>query len=579
MRRAGWISGAVLAALAACSYELGGEGDVAVLDASVTGPNAESQDTASPKEAPAVDAGGDGGAEELIVDEFDDPALVDDTKSVGYVVAGGALAMKSSIERGTGADGACVVTGTIDLTATTCVGRPGPDVIIYAASQPIAAQADTISIGGMTAGLAAGDEIVILDMQGPTAGRAEFRRVASVTSVGLSTTTPLSFPHGAADRPAVQRVPNYASFAIAGGGRVVAPAWDGTRGGALVVRVRDAATIAGALDASGAGYRGGARPGNNTNADGFVGESALPGFGSLRTAAPNGGGGGAGRGDPCGGRGVGAGGGGHGTVGGTGGDVACGGQGGAVFGGADRLSLGGGGGSGGNDNTLGNNPVGGAGGRGGGAIFLEADTVTFTGLVLANGTAGQGDAPPCPGTSSSTAMCWDFSGPGGGGAGGAIWLRGTTVHAGSALVRASGGSAGIGVGNNGGVGGAGRVTIAAETLTGTTVPTATIGGVYPAASTVVSKDLLLGRKAVQALVSLAVDVAHRPSATKVKVSVSTDGTSWYGAMPPNADTLEDGTTTVPLDVPVGASLFYQLRFEGDQHATARVERVRVIVRR
>ena len=63
------------------------------------------------------------------------------------------------------------------------------------------------------------------------------------------------------------------------------------------------------------------------------------------------------------------------------------------------LELGAGGGSGGNAHKLVKNPIGGKGGSGGGGIHLDARyTLEVTGIVSANGEAGQGDTAPRYGT-------------------------------------------------------------------------------------------------------------------------------------------------------------------------------------
>jgi hypothetical protein len=135
-----------------------------------------------------------------------------------------------------------------------------------------------------------------------------------------------------------------------------------------------------------------------------------------------------------------------------------------------KLFFGSGGGSGGNDNVLTDNPQGGLGGGGGGILVIKASTITVTGNLSSRGTIGQGDAAAgCFG--SSTTNCWDYSGPGGGGAGGSIYLSGGQLAVGTSLVTAVAGGGGFGGSSNGGAGGVGRIALRyATSITGTSTP-------------------------------------------------------------------------------------------------------------
>ena len=107
-----------------------------------------------------------------------------------------------------------------------------------------------------------------------------------------------------------------------------------------------------------------------------------------------------------------------------------------------QLFFGSGGGSGGTDNVLFDNPHGGFGGSGGGIVYImSAGAVTGAGTISSRGVAGEGDLPAVDCGGSSTTQCWDFSGPGGGGAGGAVLVTGMSF---SSTADASGGAAGHG---------------------------------------------------------------------------------------------------------------------------------------
>ena len=70
----------------------------------------------------------------------------------------------------------------------------------------------------------------------------------------------------------------------------------------------------------------------------------------------------------------------------------------------------------------------------------------------------------------STTNCWDWSGPGGGGAGGSIFLRGLVVDIGIIPVTATPGRGGYGSTGCGGDGGMGRIRIDSHILNGNTNP-------------------------------------------------------------------------------------------------------------
>jgi hypothetical protein len=244
------------------------------------------------------------------------------------------------------------------------------------------------------------------------------------------------------------------------------------------MRSSGAVTIAGSISLDGLGYRGGARP-TATFQAGFEGES-YGGQGTGVRAALLGAGGG-GLGDACATYGVGGGGAGYGTAGlngvGVGGTATtCVGVGGAVYGNSSltKLFFGSGAGSGGNDNVLTDNPMGGLGGSGGGILVIKASSITVTGNLSSRGTAGQGDATAgCSG--SSTTNCWDFSGPGGGGAGGSIYLSGDQLAVGTSLTTAVAGGGGLGGESNGGTGGVGRIALRYVTsIAGASTPAADV---------------------------------------------------------------------------------------------------------
>jgi hypothetical protein len=204
---------------------------------------------------------------------------------------------------------------------------------------------------------------------------------------------------------------------------------------------------------SGLGYRGGAQT-PVSRADGSQGET-YTGFGSA-AFTPNRGGGGGGRGEACASYGTSAGGGGH-RLAGNNGTASCSGEGGLAYGEAAlaRATFGSGGGSGGMDDGTIDNPPGGRGGYGGGFVGVSVNTLAGGGLIEADGSEGQGDvSATCNG--SSIIDCWDFSGPGGGGAGGSVYVyRLVNNFSGGAF--ANGGDGGDGADATAGDGGNGAL--------------------------------------------------------------------------------------------------------------------------
>jgi hypothetical protein len=376
----------------------------------------------------------------------------------------------------------------------------GGDAVAY---RVVAAEAKKLSLDIAPARgcLGAGDEVLLISVQGAvggldTVGNYELLRVSEVRGrdVYLQAEKQLYYgdaansDHGlgaaSSQHVFLQRVPNYQSVNVATGATLVGAPWDGSLGGVLAFRAAGRVSVSGSISMAGRGFRG-KETLNSPNNSGVQGEGlAGPGV-ALPTS--NSGGGGGGPGDDtsaarCGNKyGVGGGGGGHATAG-TAGTNPCAGEGGATYGSESgkKLLMGAAGGSGGADDYVTDNPPPGLGGSGGGIIIVLANALTVTGTITANGQVGVGDT-------SSTAcldicqmhqcatldMCYDFSGPGGGGAGGSIYLQADTLDLGNASVTARGGLGGKGdaVGNmesiggagDGGNGGAGRVFLQAAT--------------------------------------------------------------------------------------------------------------------
>ncbi len=289
--------------------------------------------------------------------------------------------------------------------------------------------------------LEVGDEVLLIHLQGSqkdsaSVGRHELLRVAAVDANAVGFVAAYTGDYGPADDQgelsldavvSLQRVPSYSRLLVEDGAALSAQSWSGAGGGVLALRVLGDAVIDGTISMSERGFRGGPEVGEALG-HGIAGES-IAGLGTASTA-PNLGGGGGGLGDQtrsgCVQDGNAGGGGAH-LQNGADATVLdlCDGEGRGLGGLAyvqeGRLFLGSGGGSGGLDNIAYDNPPGGAGGNGGGIIWILAQSVSGTGRIESTGGDGAGDPleVECL-LGGSTTDCYDHSGPGGGGAGGAI---------------------------------------------------------------------------------------------------------------------------------------------------------------
>jgi len=364
------------------------------------------------------------------------------------------------------------VQGDLDLSEHLSELRScadGGDLVAYAVTET---SGDRVSLAPAPAKgcLSAGDEVLVLVMQAAAAdassvGEHALLRVREVVGDQVAFVAPPTFDWSAlvtdeSTRIVLQRVPGYQRLTVAVGATLTAPAWNGTTGGVLALRVSGDVVIDGTVDLSGKGYRGGAER-LEVLQSGLQGESiAGPG---IESQLANFGGGGGGLGDQttdgCVQDGNAGGGGGQAEAGQPSSaldlcDGAGRGEGGLAVAATGRLLLGSGGGSGGVDNVRVDNPPGAAGGAGGGIVWILGQSISGGGAILARGDDGFGDEPglECE-AGFSTETCFDHSGPGGGGAGGTVLLEAALVDV--ATVSVAGGAGGNGFDTAGGNGGDG----------------------------------------------------------------------------------------------------------------------------
>ncbi|MCB9758551.1 MAG: hypothetical protein H6739_01800 [Alphaproteobacteria bacterium] len=244
---------------------------------------------------------------------------------------------------------------------------------------------------------------------------------------------------------ALFRVPQFTDVDVSTGVTLTAGAWDGACGGVLAFTATGTVTVDGALSADALGYSGGIQN-NSHNSTGESGES-YAGTGAKSNLNNLGGGGGGGNpGSSCGNCEGTGGGGGHGDVGEHGDQsnptVGDGGDGGIAYGDSTfaALTLGSGGGAGALDDPT-EQGIGGHGGAGGGAVVIRASELVVNGTLSARGEDGEigcAEFSDWCGTANSGSSPSEAE-PGGGGAGGAVYLIADTLTAGAGAVLAGGG--------------------------------------------------------------------------------------------------------------------------------------------
>ena len=151
----------------------------------------------------------------------------------------------------TGADGDKVITDTVYI-----------DTARYAITESLASGNVTLPFSDGV-NIEAGDEILIINMQGNDAGVYETAVVSDKTTSVLTLTAGLTHSYdGTTDKVMVQRVPNYSDVRVEDGGTLTAHAWDGETGGVIFLRaVTVTVESGGTISADGLGYGYGQGPG------------------------------------------------------------------------------------------------------------------------------------------------------------------------------------------------------------------------------------------------------------------------------------------------------------------------------
>jgi hypothetical protein len=370
----------------------------------------------------------------------------------------GSNSMKVSVNNyGAGTDGSCTVSASLNINTASCVGRSDADAINFSVTADTSAGGTAITVSSTPTGLAVGDEILIINLQGTAGdnsnvGKYETQLIKSIDTNTLTLFNTLTNAYdGTTQKIMVQRVPQYSSLTVDSTYTLTADTWDGTKNGILFFRVQGTLTNNGIISMNSNGFRGGT---TTLYAESVAGRA-------TSGTAGGGGGGGAGRGYS------GSGGGGGSPSGGSG----------SISGGAGGYSAGGGGGGGGD----GSGPPGGGGSvGGGGGGYYNPPTVYAGSSGSGSGGGGGGSAAGGGGggakaytsytnTSPSGLATIKFGGGaanGGGGGGGGNGLAGAGVggsggYGGNSI--GTGGSYALGAGNcaqlacsSGGSGGSGN---------------------------------------------------------------------------------------------------------------------------
>jgi hypothetical protein len=315
---------------------------------------------------------------------------------------------KSGLDIGDGSDGA------VTYSADTTVNDDSQTYFGIEAVSSTAANGQATVPVASTTNFAAGDEVLIIQMQGEGAGSYEFRDIDSVstnTSVTFTESLVHAYTEDSTSSAQLVEVPQFTDVTINTAANISPASWNGTIGGILVFRATGVVTCNTSdfcMMADGDGFRGGtsseagsAQQGEGVGVQANSTSRNFNGPGGGGRAATGGGGGGGGSFIAAAG----------GTTAGSG----IGGGGGRAITPFDfsRLYLGAGGGGGGDDSDIAGTQ-GGTGGNGGGIILVEANQVIVVGANNDGITALGADA---------TAGSANDGGGGGGGGGGLIWLR------------------------------------------------------------------------------------------------------------------------------------------------------------
>jgi hypothetical protein len=322
---------------------------------------------------------------------------------------------------GTGADGALTINSATNC-ATTLACVP------YSVNVNSSSGQVTLSLESTT-GLSVGDEILIMQMTGDSAGAYEFKTISSKTSTSVNLTESLSntYIFNSTSKAQAVRVAQYTTVLI--NSTLTTVGWNGTVGGIIPFRATILVNVTsnGRINVTGLGFAGGTGGSGGSAGGGHLTTPTTGGPGSNGT------------------NGQGPGAGGRGNTGGASGSVGQTNDGG-------QTGSGGSGGAGGIGSTGSGGSYGGLGANGT-ATSTSGGTGQST-ATKAGGSGGAGSAVaanPVNSTYGSSDLSTLFLGSGGGGGAGGTGGYGAVGNPSAGIVGGNGGAGGTG--GNGGSGG------------------------------------------------------------------------------------------------------------------------------
>ncbi|HYO19486.1 MAG TPA: SpvB/TcaC N-terminal domain-containing protein, partial [Dermatophilaceae bacterium] len=153
---------------------------------------------------------------------------------------------------GTGGDGPLTVASGQTIT----LGDPASALAASAV-----AGSSSISLAS-AAGFSVGQEVLLIQMTGPSAGVYETRTISWISGGTLTLSTVLAhdFSSGGSSKTQAIRIRHYTTVTVASGGVLTASPWNGSIGGVLFFRATGAVTVAagGTMTVAGRGFAGGA---------------------------------------------------------------------------------------------------------------------------------------------------------------------------------------------------------------------------------------------------------------------------------------------------------------------------------
>jgi len=357
--------------------------------------------------------------------------------------------------------------GDLSVSATTVLGGPASKVPGFKLMSIVGSR---LTVATAPSGLAAGDEILIINLRGTDADSTSvgnwetaFVKATQPDVQAIVLESPLRRAYGVGNSNTdlsgqivlIQRVPHFKTVSVAKDARLTPlPGGPEALGGVMFFRATTVTVAdAGMINANFLGYNG--APAAPNGRSGASGESIAGAVGTVPSPDPNLGGGGGGKSncdmDGCQGQSIGGGAGGgsfaaDGIKGARNGGLHIAGLPGKSYGDAklEKLFFGsaGGGGAGGVGGPVERKP----GGNGGGIVVIFAETVDAKGFIWSRGQEGA--------TNMNCAEKGSVGG--GGGAGGTVWLSAPKVDLVIEVFNVTGGS---GACNGGGDGGFGRVRV------------------------------------------------------------------------------------------------------------------------